>query len=264
MLPHSTGLFMPGPKVSITVPVYACANSMRDAIDNALAQTWSDIEIVVVNDGSRDDGPPSRFPTPNASAPSPSPLAGAFALNAGVGAMTGEVFCWCGDDDMHLPEKTARQVAEWDRLSRPDCMRYADHRLMDAGRKPLTDVRMDHAKPTAKPIYALLRGTVHGCSVSVPHRLFDVVSRFDEGLPTTQDYDLWFRVARRAGDYVAFLDAADLFVRAMEESGATIFYTSYWQYDTVGHRLELVNSGQMSGESAFPAIVTRCSAATPL
>jgi glycosyltransferase involved in cell wall biosynthesis len=57
MLPHSTGLFMPGPKVSITVPVYTCANSMRDAIDNALAQTWSDIEIVVVNDASRDDGP---------------------------------------------------------------------------------------------------------------------------------------------------------------------------------------------------------------
>ena len=112
--------------------------------------------------------------------------------------MTGEVFCWCSDDDMHLPEKTARQVAEWDRLGRPDCVLYADYRLMDAGGKPLTDVRMDHAMLTAKPIYALLRGAVHGCSVSVPRRLFDVVSRFDEGLPTTQDYDLWFRMARRA------------------------------------------------------------------
>jgi glycosyltransferase involved in cell wall biosynthesis len=53
---HSAGLFMPGPKVSIIVPVYTGASHMRDAIDNALAQTWSDIEIVAVNDGSRDDG----------------------------------------------------------------------------------------------------------------------------------------------------------------------------------------------------------------
>ena len=65
MLPHSTGLFMPGPKVSIIVPVYTGANSMCDAIDNALAQTWSDIEIVVVNDGSREMARPrpSRSPT---------------------------------------------------------------------------------------------------------------------------------------------------------------------------------------------------------
>ena len=114
MLPHSTGLFMPGPKVSIIVPVYTGANSMRDAIDNALAQTWSDIEIVVVNDGSRDDGAGHRaLLRANASAPSPKPIGGvAFARNAGVGAMTGEVFCWCGHDDMHLPEKTAAAVRE--------------------------------------------------------------------------------------------------------------------------------------------------------
>jgi glycosyltransferase involved in cell wall biosynthesis len=116
MLPHSAGLFMPGPKVSIIVPVYTGASYICDAIDNALAQTWSDIEIVVVNDGSRDDGATEAIALsfrerirylrtkPNGGV--------AFARNAGVAAMTGEVFCWCGHDDTHLPEKTAAAVRE--------------------------------------------------------------------------------------------------------------------------------------------------------
>ena len=44
------------PRVSIIIPVYNGANYMREAIDSALAQTCSDIDVIVVNDGSRDDG----------------------------------------------------------------------------------------------------------------------------------------------------------------------------------------------------------------
>jgi glycosyltransferase involved in cell wall biosynthesis len=426
---------MPGPRVSIIIPVYNGENYMRDAIGSALAQTWSETEIVVVNDGSRDGGATETIARsygdriryiakPNGGV--------ASALNAGIAAMTGDVFCWCSHDDMHLPEKTARQVAEWDRLGRPDCVLYADYRLINAGGKPISDVRMDHDTLTAKPIYALLRGAVHGCSVFVPRHMLDAVSRFDEGLPTTQDYDLWFRMARRApfihmpevlvlsrwhdeqgskkvdhrieaaelwrnmmdgvpqdeqialegsvhrfytamarflranqidqaavhaeakakdaitrtlvsvvipvhgradmalsaldsvlaqdhpeveaivvddgsppiqaailadgvakcprvrllrqenggpaaarnagwniarGDYVAFLDAHDLFtpgklsaqVRAMEESGAVCSHTSYWRWETCREQAELVHSGRIGGENAFPAIVVeRC------
>jgi glycosyltransferase involved in cell wall biosynthesis len=212
---------MPGPKVSIIVPVYNGANYMREAIDSALAQTWEETEVVVVNDGSRDDGATeaiarsygdriSYIAKPNGGV--------ASALNAGVAAMTGDIFCWCSHDDMHHPEKTARQVAEWDRLSRPECVLYTDYRLVNASGKPLTDVRMDHALLIEKPIYALLRGAVHGCSVFIPRRLFDVVGNFDEGLPTTQDYDLWFRMAR----YATFVHMPDVLVlsRWHDEQGS--------------------------------------------
>ena len=44
------------PKVSIVIPVYNGSNYLSQAIDSALAQTYDNCEIIVVNDGSRDDG----------------------------------------------------------------------------------------------------------------------------------------------------------------------------------------------------------------
>ena len=42
------------PKVSIVIPVYNGENYMKEAIDSALAQTYDNCEIIVVNDGSTD------------------------------------------------------------------------------------------------------------------------------------------------------------------------------------------------------------------
>ena len=49
------------PLVSIVIPVYNGANYMRQAIDSALAQTYGNIEIIVVNDGSTDGGETERI-----------------------------------------------------------------------------------------------------------------------------------------------------------------------------------------------------------
>ena len=43
-------------KASIIIPVYNGANFLKEAVDSALAQTYKNFEIIVVNDGSRDQG----------------------------------------------------------------------------------------------------------------------------------------------------------------------------------------------------------------
>lgn len=44
------------PLVSIVIPVYNGSNYMREAIDSALNQSYDNIEVIVVNDGSTDNG----------------------------------------------------------------------------------------------------------------------------------------------------------------------------------------------------------------
>ena len=49
------------PLVSIVIPVYNGANYLTEAIEAALAQTYKKIEIIVVNDGSTDDGESAKI-----------------------------------------------------------------------------------------------------------------------------------------------------------------------------------------------------------
>ena len=48
------------PKISIVIPAYNASNYLAQAIDCALAQTYPNVEIIVVNDGSKDEGATER------------------------------------------------------------------------------------------------------------------------------------------------------------------------------------------------------------
>ena len=102
------------PKVSIVIPAYNASNFLAEAIDSALAQTYPNVEIVVVNDGSKDNGATrdvaSRYgdkivyvEKDNGGSSS--------ALNVGIENMTGEWFSWLSHDDLYYPQKLEKQMA---------------------------------------------------------------------------------------------------------------------------------------------------------
>jgi len=196
--------------VTIIIPVYNGADYLREAIDSSLAQTYSNFEVIVVNDGSNDGGRTREIALSygdrirylekeNGGV--------ASALNAGIRATKGKYISWLSHDDVYAPEKIERQVAVLEDMAAQgrkaiaySSFLYIDERAEVIGSLDLPDV------PPSKVYECMLTNTVftspfkgvpyvlHGCSVLCPRAAFDEVGLFDEGLPTTQDYDLWFKM----------------------------------------------------------------------
>ncbi len=187
--------------VSIIIPVYNGANYLREAIDSALAQTWPQREVLVINDGSADNGATEGialsygeriryFFKPNGGV--------ASALNYGIQHMRGEFFSWLSHDDVYLPHKLAAQMRQVETLSarqRNNLFLFSAYRAVTAQCKPLYTFHADRALLQRAPLYAVFRHMINGCTTLISRDLLERAGGF-HNLPTTQDYDLWFRLIR--------------------------------------------------------------------
>lgn len=205
------------PKISIVIPAYNASNYLAEAIDSALAQTYANMEIIVVNDGSKDGGATREvalsygdkiryFEKENGGSSS--------ALNVGISNMTGEWFSWLSHDDLYVPEKLEKQI-EYIHISGIDVSELPKHiffsasELIDANGKtiracnPATEKRLAE-KTEAFPHngYLIAEPTAylfHGCSCLVHRKAFADVGTFNEKLRLLNDVDLWYRLY--AADY---------------------------------------------------------------
>lgn len=192
-------------KVSIVMPVYNGGSYFELALQSALAQTYRNIEIVIVNDGSTDRGATDavarryaeRHPdTIRYFHQANTGVAG--ALNKAVGEMTGDIFCWLSHDDLYAPEKTAVQVDFWRRLGRPDAMLISNYTLIDPEGREFANVQFDHEQFKRAPMLPLFRGAVNGCTVFIPVDLLRTIpGPFDLSRRFTQDFQLWRQLIRQ-------------------------------------------------------------------
>lgn len=182
--------------VSIVIPVYNGANYMRAAIDSALAQTYPHIEVLVVNDGSKDDDETERiarsygeriryFAKENGGV--------ASALNRGIQEMKGDYFAWLSHDDLFLPEKIARQV-EFLQNHKAFAACDTDYFQIDGQGKIIRKISTP-CLPKQKAIKALFgRQYINGSTMMIKRECFDRAGLFDEKLRYTQDTEMWFRL----------------------------------------------------------------------
>ncbi len=127
------------PKVSVIIPVYNGAATIGRALASVFAQTFTDYEVVVVNDGSTDDtasvlagyGDRIRVMTqPNRGLPA--------ARNAGVRASSGEYVAFLDDDDEWMPQMLERCAAVLD--EDPECgLVYAGALKVDLDGRSMPD-----------------------------------------------------------------------------------------------------------------------------
>lgn len=190
------------PLVSIIIPVYNGSNYLKEAIDSALSQTYPNIEVIVINDGSNDNGETEKialsygnkiryFYKKNGGV--------ATALNLAIKNMRGEYFSWLSHDDMYYTNKIEKQMRALYEDGNMTKIVWSDYDLLDVNSQNVT--RVAHNKvysinQLTNSVFPVLQGLIHGCSLLIHKSHFDRVGVFDENLITTQDYDLWFRIMR--------------------------------------------------------------------
>jgi glycosyltransferase involved in cell wall biosynthesis len=195
------------PLVSVVIPCYGQAAYLEEAIESVLAQTYAQVEIVVVDDGSPDNAArlAGRFPWVRCVRQANTGLAG--ARNAGIRESEGELLVFLDADDRLLPR--ALEVGVEELRAHPEAAfafgRY--HRVGGDGR-PLPDD--EQPRPDADPYSVFLRYNYAGIPATGVFRrsALEDAGNFDETLPGTEDYDLGLRLSRQFavrphGDYVA-------------------------------------------------------------
>jgi glycosyltransferase involved in cell wall biosynthesis len=187
------------PRVSVIIPAYNAARFLPQAIDSVLAQTFGDVELLVVDDGSTDETPAvvARYDDPrvrylrharNRGLPA--------ARNTGIRHARGELIAFLDADDYWLPEKLAVQVEALRDPAVDVCCVAAFYRLPDG-----TVVVSRAEQLTGDDLCRMLlfRAAVpgSGSSVIARRRCFAEVGLFDETMVALEDRDMWLRLAMR-------------------------------------------------------------------
>ena len=195
------------PKVSIIIPVFNGSNFIKQAIESAIAQTYKNIEIIVVNDGSTDNGKTSNIvktfgekikyiEKENGGV--------ASALNRGIEEATGEYISWLSHDDLYLPNKIEKEIEALNILENKKTIIFSNFELINE--KSETFAKTVFTKNIKKEklcqgIYPVVKGCVNGCTILIPKVCFKDVGCFKNELKTTNDYEMWIRLFSQFPSY---------------------------------------------------------------
>ncbi len=191
------------PLVSIIIPCHNAAPWLRATLESALAQTWQDIEVIVVDDGSTDDSAAiARSFAPRGVHVQTQPNRGASAArNHGLKLARGEFVQFLDADDLLTPDKIAVQV---ERLQRDgmDCVatcRWA--RFVDDPGHPVifeSEVFQDLDPRDYLIMHTARQGTMHPAAWLLPRPVAERVGPWDETLSLNDDGEYFARVALAA------------------------------------------------------------------
>ena len=191
------------PLVSIIIPVYNGSNFMAEAIESALNQTYKNIEVIVVNDGSKDGGKTDAIAKsflprikyidkPNGGVGS--------AINEGIRQMKGEYASWLSHDDLYYPQKIERQISLLNEILERegyfnDIIYSATEAVNVKGETILRKSCIREEVQTATIVFSnFSKFRICGCATLIPKTLFEEIGYFDEKLKTVQDTEFWCRV----------------------------------------------------------------------
>ncbi|MBU8769290.1 glycosyltransferase [Cytobacillus oceanisediminis] len=181
------------PLVSVIIPFYNCS-FVGQAIESVLMQTYQNIELIVVNDGS------SKYH--HLISPflkkivylEQSNKGTASALNQGLKHANGEYLVWLSSDDLINPNKIEYQLNFM--KEKNSLVSFTNFNKIDKENRIIKYNAGLTFNNNLEILLALQNyNIINGCTVMMLRRVFETVGGFNEKLKYTQDYEYWLRIA---------------------------------------------------------------------
>ena len=245
------------PLVSIVIPLYNGANFVEEALKSAINQTYKNIEIVVVNDGSTDDGAGKAicdkyadkityYEKENGGC--------ASALNYGIKKAKGDYISWLSHDDLYYPEKLEKQI----NLYKDKGLDFSTTIISSCG-----DLINANGEKISHPVkrvtgyftndkafnHIMFKYCPNGCGLLIPKAMFEEYGYFDESLRFVLDWNLWLKFAIQGANY--YLDDEALVANRVHSSQVTVKQKELHKTETiktVDQLFELLKNGSYDSE----------------
>ncbi len=186
------------PLVSVVVPAYNVSKTIRDTIDSILKQTFSDFELIIINDGSTDntlqviegvrDPRVQVYSYENGGLPE--------ARNRGIKRATGEFITFMDADDLWTPDKLESQVAALQKNPAAG-LAYSWTCFMDSEGKSFSQDLPSYLEGNVYPQLLIGNFITSGSNVMLRASTVKSVGGFDPSLKSIEDWDYWLRVAAK-------------------------------------------------------------------
>ena len=186
------------PAVSVIMPAYNVAEYIAEAVESVLAQTFSDFELLIVNDGSTDGTPEiaRRYAAldPRLHLIEQENRGLAAARNAALRQAKGEMIALLDSDDLWAPGFLEAQIAILH--ARPEIDIVTGNAWTLGSHEHGEPARPSPDSRPAPNLTTILTDELSVFIMSVfRRRVYDTIGGFDEMLRTNEDFDFWFRAA---------------------------------------------------------------------
>ena len=185
--------------ITVIIPAYNAESSINKTIDSIINQTYKNIEVIVVDDGSKDstaiivesykDDRIKLIKKENGGVSS--------ARNLGIRSANGEYIAFCDSDDVWNLDKLEKQIAVINSFRDVDfvgCNRNGEH----------TRVLFNSYNKTKKMKFSdlLLKSFPQTSTAVIKRSVFDDVGMYDENQKYAEDGNLWLRICKKKNCYM--------------------------------------------------------------
>lgn len=182
--------------VSVVIPTYNYGHFVVGAVESVLAQTYPNVEIIIVDDGSRDDTKARLEPFMGRIRYIYQDNQGlSAARNTGIGAATGQWIAFLDSDDSWHPRKLELQMAYLDGHPEVGLLATQYFTNLSSGWPDIAEQELPVQQFSLDDI--VIRSRFGPSTVIVSRKCVEEAGRFDVALRSVEDRDLWIRIASR-------------------------------------------------------------------